>query len=171
MLVRGFYPIVGKDAQIVVLGTLPGGVSLERQEYYADHRNCFWFIVQQLFGIEQSGSYKERVQGLIRNRIAVWDVLEQAERNGSQDNNIVKKTEVANDFAAFFRAYPSIKDAFFNGGPPKKYFRKLVVPALQIEAGTPRFNPALLSTSNSTRSYTKAHKVENWRVMQQALGL
>jgi hypoxanthine-DNA glycosylase len=163
MLVKGFKPIVGKDARLVILGTLPGRISLERQEYYADPGNAFWFIVQQLFGIDRTASYDDRLEALINNRIAIWDVLKQAERGGSSDKNIVKGTEVPNDFAAFFRAHPSIKNVFFNGGAARKYFQSLVVPNLRLNVGSPRINnPALLSSSNATVGYTKTDKVENW---------
>jgi hypoxanthine-DNA glycosylase len=175
MLVRGFDPIVGNDAQVLILGTLPGGVSLIRQEYYADSGNAFWFIVQQLFGIEQTTTYKERTQGLIKNHIAIWDVLKCAERHGSLgqdsslDKKIVPKTEVANNFAAFFRAYPSIRNVFFNGDPPKQYFDQLVVPVLQMDAETPQFNSVLQSTSGTNSHYTKEQKVEKWRIVQRTL--
>jgi hypoxanthine-DNA glycosylase len=164
MLVKGFVPKVGEDARVVVLGTLPGGVSLKREEYYADPGNAFWFIAEQLFGISRDGSYDERVQGLIKNRIAIWDVLKLAERNGSLDEKIRKGTEVANDFTVFFRDHPSIKDVFFNGRKAEEYFRKLVVPALQIGAGLPRLSPALQSTSKTNTHCKRAEKVASWRV-------
>ena len=74
------------------------------------------------------GSYDERVQGLIKKRIAIWDVLGRAERAGSSDKKIVKGTEVPNDFTTFFRTHPSIKEVFFNGRPAETYFRGLVAP-------------------------------------------
>lgn len=80
LLINGFEPIIGKNARIVVLGTLPGRESLRLRQYYADPGNTFWFIVEKLFGL--IGSYQDRVQGLITNRIAIWDVLERAKRSG-----------------------------------------------------------------------------------------
>jgi TDG/mug DNA glycosylase family protein len=168
MLVQGFDPIVGTDARIVILGTLPGEESLRVQRYYADSSNAFWYVIQQLFGIARSLSYDEIRQSLIKNQIAIWDVLQRAERSGSQDSKIIAGTEVANDFAAFFSAYPSIRDVFFNGGKPKKYFHKLVIPVLQMEAGFPRLNPALQSTSGVNSHHTPEKKVELWRVVKRA---
>lgn len=144
MLTQGFDPIAGKDARAVILGTLPGGESLRLRQYYADSGNAFWFIVQRLFGIARGLTYDERVKGLIENRIAIWDVLQRAARSGSQDKDIVKGSEATNDFAAFFRSHPSIKDVFFNGRCPKKYFDKLVVPAYrrrrEPHGSTPPYN-------------------------------
>jgi TDG/mug DNA glycosylase family protein len=168
MLVQGFDPIVGKNARIVILGTLPGEESLSVRQYYGDSSNAFWYIIQQLFGIARGLSYDEIRQSLIKNRIAVWDVLQRAQRSGSQDSKIIAGTEVANDFAAFFSAYPSIKGVFFNGGKPKKYFHKLVIPVLQMEAGFPRLNPALQSTSGVNTHHTAEKKVELWRVVKRA---
>lgn len=167
MPVQGFAPIVGENAGIAILGTLPGRDSIRLRQYYADPGNAFWFIVEQLFGI--SGSYDERVQGLSRNRIAVWDVLERAERSGSLDKQILRGTEVPNDFAAFFRTHASITTVFFNGCPAERYFRDIVVPRLHLGTGTPRFFPALPSTSRTNTHATKEAKVESWRVIQREL--
>jgi len=167
MLVQGFVPVVCKNAGMVILGTLPGRDSLRLRQYYADPGNAFWFIVGKLFGI--IGTYDECVQGLIKNRIAIWDVLERAERSGSLDKKIVKGTEVPNDFTAFFRTHPSIKTVFFNGRPAEKYFRDLVVPGLHLGAGAPRFCPALPSTSRTNSHATKEAKAESWGVVQLAL--
>jgi hypoxanthine-DNA glycosylase len=161
MLVRGFDPITGKDARIVILGTLPGDRSLEVQQYYADPGNALWPIVQQLFGIDRKLNCDEIKQCLIENRIAIWDVLEQAERNGSQDNKIIPKTKKANDFLRFFAAHPSITDVFFNGKLPKKYFDKLVTPKLK---DSPRLNAPLPSTSGANTHCKREKKVELWTV-------
>ena len=37
-----FAPIIDGNTRILVIGTMPGAVSLERQEYYAHERNLFW---------------------------------------------------------------------------------------------------------------------------------
>ena len=161
MDVKGFEPVVGDNAGVIILGTLPGGESLRLHQYYADRGNAFWFTVEKLFGIDGSTNYDERKQGLIMNRIAIWDVLERAERNGSQDNKIVKGTVVPNDFAAFFRNHPSIRTVFFNGSLAEKYFKGLVVPRLPVCEGAPRIWPALPSTSGSNSHLTWEEKAES----------
>lgn len=160
--------MVGKSAAVIIFGTLPGGKSLELRQYYADPKNAFWFIVEKWFGILRSRSYDERCQALIENRIAIWDVLERAERNGSQDKKIVKGTEAPNDLTAFFRDHPSIKTVFFNGRLAEEYFQNLVVPHLHFGGG-PRLLPALLSTSGGNSHATWEEKAENWRVVQRTL--
>jgi double-stranded uracil-DNA glycosylase len=166
MLVRGFKPIVGRDARVVILGTLPGCESIKVGRYYADPGNAFWSIIRQIFGIAENANPEEIEQCLVKNRIAIWDVLGQAERNGSQDNKIIPKTEKANDFAKFFRAHPSIKDVFFNGKTPKKYFDKRVAHTLE---GSPRLNPPLPSTSGANTHCSWDEKVKRWRVVKRTI--
>ena len=166
MLVKGFDPIAGRDARVVILGTLPGAESLQRGEYYADPSNTFWFIMRELFGI--SGSYDERVQGLIENRIAIWDVLQEAERDGSSDTRIVRGSEVSNDFGAFLGKHSEIKTVFFNGQKAEDIYRKLVILSLNPDVRNIR-NIYLTSTSGTNTHYTSDEKVDFWRVVQQAL--
>src|SRR5271157_150741 len=167
-VVQGFDPVVGDDAGVIILGTLPGGESLRLRQYYADGRNAFWFVVEALFAI-RSKIYDQRTQGLIQNRIAIWDVLERAERNGSQDHKIVRGTEVPNDFTEFFRHHPSIRTVFFNGAPAEKYFRDLVLPHLSLGGGNPLLHPALPSTSGGNTHSTREEKINGWRAVQRAL--
>ena len=37
--IEGFPPIVFEDSEVLLLGTLPGEESLQKQYYYADNRN------------------------------------------------------------------------------------------------------------------------------------
>ena len=40
--IYGFSPIIFDDSEVLLLGTLPGEVSLEKRLYYADESNYFW---------------------------------------------------------------------------------------------------------------------------------
>jgi len=40
--IKGFAPIVFEDSEVLLLGTLPGAVSLKKEYYYADEGNYFW---------------------------------------------------------------------------------------------------------------------------------
>src|SRR3954468_8609114 len=101
---RCFPPISRKDAETLILGSLPGRKSLEQQQYYAHPQNAFWKLMGALFDLEPAASYAERTRALVRHRIALWDVFAAAERPGSLDSAIVHDTAEANDFREFFRA-------------------------------------------------------------------
>jgi double-stranded uracil-DNA glycosylase len=122
MIVRSFAPISAPDAKILILGSMPGVASLEAGQYYAHPRNAFWPIMGALFGAGPDLPYAERVVWLMASGVAVWDVLQACEREGSLDSNI--RSEVSNDFAAFFRTHPSIRRIGLNGGKAAGAFRK-----------------------------------------------
>ncbi|OZA12577.1 MAG: DNA-deoxyinosine glycosylase, partial [Hydrogenophilales bacterium 17-62-8] len=81
----GFPPIADAHARILILGSLPGQVSLQRQQYYAQPQNAFWKIMGRLFDAGPELAYAERTQRLVENGIALWDVCASAQRPGSLD--------------------------------------------------------------------------------------
>jgi len=82
---RGFPPIAAPDARLLILGSLPGQMSLARQQYYAQPQNAFWRIMGVLFGAGLDVPYEQRAGILMANRIALWDVCKTASRPGSLD--------------------------------------------------------------------------------------
>jgi hypoxanthine-DNA glycosylase len=52
MHAKGFPPIADVRARVLILGSLPGQVSLQRQQYYAQPQNAFWKIMGHL--VEQA---------------------------------------------------------------------------------------------------------------------
>jgi double-stranded uracil-DNA glycosylase len=120
-----FPPIVASDAKILILGTLPGEESLRLQQYYGHTRNHFWPAIAAVVNEPPPTLYSERVAMLLRNRIALWDVLECAERTGSALDSAIE-SERANDFAEFFRQHPMIRTVAFNGNNAHKFFKRLV---------------------------------------------
>src|SRR6266851_4512441 len=101
----GFKAISRSDARVLILGTLPGKVSLETREYYAQPRNAFWRIMAELIGRLPEPCYEHRKRQLIERVIALWDVLASGYRAGSLDSAIQLSTAVSNDFRAFFNTH------------------------------------------------------------------
>jgi hypoxanthine-DNA glycosylase len=119
-----FGPIVSPDSRLLILGTLPGEESLIRRQYYGHPRNHFWPIIAAAFGEVLPVSYDDRIAMLGRHRIALWDVLQSAQRVGSLDSKI--ENPIANDFGAFFAGHPNIRTLAFNGNNAHKFFRRFV---------------------------------------------
>ena len=79
--------LAAPDAQILIVGSMPGMASLQKQQYYAHPRNAFWPIMQQIFNWPDL-NYQQHCKALISEKIALWDVLRSCRRRGSLDGNI-----------------------------------------------------------------------------------
>lgn len=121
---QGFPPIAAADANLLILGSMPGVASLEQHRYYAHPRNAFWPILQALFDWPADLTYAAKCAALMEQKIAVWDVLQSCHRQGSLDSNIDKQSMQLNDFALFFQQQPAIKRVCFNGQTALKLFNK-----------------------------------------------
>lgn len=123
MRIASFPPFVNADAEILILGTMPGAMSLAKQEYYAHRQNVFWKIMYTIFsdGIV-SEAFSQKVALLTAHNIALWDVLAHCERKGSLDSNI--KNQVENDILGLLSEYPKIRKILFNGKESHRFFMK-----------------------------------------------
>lgn len=164
MQVRSFPPLGNARATRLILGTMPGKMSLVAHEYYAHPRNVFWDIMQQLLGIARALPYAQRVQALEKHGIAVWDVLAACSRSSSLDSDILADSIVPNDFVPYLTTHPAIRTIYFNGQSSQRLFERHVVPVL-----TPRQQQigrvALPATSPAHARMTRVQKVRGWRVI------
>lgn len=128
--VISFPPVIDTSARVLILGSMPGVVSLQRNQYYAHKRNSFWKIVGGIFGFDAAAPYEERLARLQNSGVALWDVLHSCVRPGSLDGAIERDSKVPNDFAGLFRDYPGIHLVCCNGGEAYESYQRLVLPAL-----------------------------------------
>lgn len=127
---KSFKPQVNNKSRILILGSMPGIKSLEMQEYYAHPQNRFWKVMgflcnsKELYNME----YENRIEILLNNNFALWDVIKSCEREGSLDSNIEK--EIPNKIPALLKKYKNIKVICLNGNKSysafKKYFPELL---------------------------------------------
>lgn len=161
---HGFAPVARPDARVLVLGSLPGQVSLRERQYYAQARNEFWKIMGALVGASPERDYADRLQALMAHRIALWDVCASAQRPGSLDASIRHATVVANDFATFFPAHPKIRLICFNGRKAADLYRRFVLPALPAPLQALRCE-ALPSTSPAHAAMRFEQKLAQWSIV------
>lgn len=161
-----FPPIARRDADTLILGSLPGRKSLEMQQYYAHPQNAFWKLISAIFDVDGSLPYTRRVRILTTHHIALWDVLAAAERPGSLDSSIVHRSALANDFAKFFRSHPRIRRVFFNGRKAEEMYRRFVLPELGPEFAGIHYE-CLPSTSPAHAGMTFAEKLDRWRKIKE----
>jgi TDG/mug DNA glycosylase family protein len=123
-MIKCFEPILGALPHILVLGSSPSVISLEKGEYYGNSRNAFWPIVNEVFGGNGFNNYSEKIEFAIQNHIAIWDVVATCNREGSLDSAI--KDVVVNDIEDVLMSNPSIKIVLFNGASAAKFYKKYV---------------------------------------------
>jgi double-stranded uracil-DNA glycosylase len=158
-------PVARPDARVLVLGSVPGEVSIAQQRYYAHGRNVFWPLMEALFGDGSVLEYPARLELVMCSGVALWDVLALAMREGSLDSAIVADSEVPNDIAGFLGAHPSITHVFFNGAKAETSFRRHIGGS----AATDRVRFARLpSTSPANAGLSFEARLQAWGVVADA---
>jgi TDG/mug DNA glycosylase family protein len=158
--IHGFSPVENADANVLILGSMPGKASLAAGQYYAHHRNMFWTIMGELVGAHPGLPYRERLKILRSSGIALWDVLESCLRKTSLDSHIKTTSEAPNDFNAFFLQHPGITHVFFNGAKAEQSFLKHVLPLLKSASLQYQRLP---STSPANAGMPYQQKLLAWR--------
>jgi len=165
---RGFPPLAAPTARVLILGSLPGQVSLRHRQYYAQPRNAFWRLMGALFGAGPELPYVERAARLVEQHVAVWDVCRVAVRPGSLDTSIELDSVETNDFDAFLRAHARIGLVCFNGAAAARLYTRLVLPRLPAPARS-LHSEQLPSTSPAHASLRFEEKLERWRIVRAFL--
>lgn len=152
-----FEPIASTNASILILGTMPGIKSLELGQYYGHKQNNFWKLLFTILKESPTDDYEAKKEVLIKNNIAVWDVLKYCDRVGSLDSAI--KNEITNDFDTFLKGHPQIKSILFNGQKAAAFFKKYIKVSDDYKLITlPSTSPA-----NASKSFDLKHK--EWEVI------
>jgi double-stranded uracil-DNA glycosylase len=158
-----FPPIIAPDATVLILGSMPGTRSLRVGQYYAHPHNLFWFFMEDILGVPRALPYEERLVALQAKGIAVWDVLQECEREGSLDASIVPESEIPNDFPWLLTTYPAIQRICFNGSKAATAFKRHVVPQLSPDIYNRLTLIPMPSSSPANRSVATADKLARWR--------
>lgn len=88
-----FGPVYDSKSKILLLGSFPSVKSRKEQFYYAHPQNRFWKVMSIIFNEEIT----DKKQFLLNKNIALWDVIESCEINGSSDASI--KNVIPNDIS------------------------------------------------------------------------
>nr|WP_092310908.1 DNA-deoxyinosine glycosylase [Brevundimonas viscosa] len=151
-------PVVGPNTRLLILGSLPGEVSLKARQYYAHPRNAFWPLVSGLIRRDLVPlPYPERLEALKESGVGLWDVVASAWRPGSLDGAI-RDAEAA-DLHRLIDGLPRLQAVAFNGGTAARIGRR----SLERPAG-----PVLIDLPSSSPAYTLsfAEKARRWAVLR-----
>lgn len=121
-----FEPVYDEQSRILILGTLPSVKSRENMFYYGHPQNRFWRVLSMICEEEcVPASIAEKKDFLLRNHIAVWDVIEECDIIGSSDSSI--KNVVPADIGRVLNS-AQIQGIYANGGTACKLYRKYIYP-------------------------------------------
>jgi hypoxanthine-DNA glycosylase len=162
-LKRSFPPVLDAQVRLLLLGSLPGAVSLAHSRYYAHPQNQFWRLIGAVIGEDLHGmDYAPRLQTLLRHHIGLWDVVAQASREGSLDRRI--RDHTGNDILALVQTLPHLQAIGFNGGTAAK------IGLRQLGAAAAGYQ--ILQLPSSSPAYTVAFETKRaaWSVLKECLG-
>ena len=155
MLVHTIPPVYDNNSKILILGSFPSVKSREAAFFYGHPQNRFWRVLSAVFEDECPVTTEEKRAFLLRNRAAVWDVIESCDIQGSADSTITNVTP--NDLGVILKN-ADIKRIFVNGAAAYKYFTRY---NKDLEA------VRLPSTSPANAAYSLERLINEWKVIRQ----
>ena len=154
MALNGLPPVLAGHSRVLILGSFPSVASLKARQYYAHPQNGFWAILGDVLGCDlRAMRYRDRIAGVKRAGIAIWDAYGACEREGSLDSAI--RNPEFNDFTRVLKRAPEIRRACFNGATAGKAVRHM-----QALGFATRVLP---STSAANASQAFEYKLGLWR--------
>ncbi|WP_410498027.1 DNA-deoxyinosine glycosylase [Chitinibacter sp. S2-10] len=122
---QSFAPIANDGCRLLILGSLPGDISLQHGHYYAHPRNAFWPILSHILETDLTQlPFAERYPILLAHGIALWDVVQQATRKGSLDSAL--SDVETNPLQELIKQMPQLELVIFNGQTAAKHGKRLI---------------------------------------------
>ena len=141
---KGLPPIYNADSEVLILGSFPSEESRKSGSYYSNKDNSFWNIICDFYNEPLPTNNSEKEAILLKHHIAVWDMIESCEIEGSSDKNI-KDPEYhkASEIQALLNQ-SKIKKIIINGHTLdetyKKYFGEIDMPSVAVLSTSPQNN-------------------------------
>lgn len=153
MIQHPIAPIFDKDSYILILGSFPSVKSREAGFFYGHPQNRFWKVLAAIFKESVPQTITEKKAFLLRNNIAVWDVIQSCDIEGSSDSSI--KNVVPNDLTEIL-ASADIRQIYVNGKKAEELYKKYIFPHIHREA------VCLPSTSPANAAWSVEKLVDEW---------
>ena len=157
-IMHPFPPLFDADSEILILGSFPSVRSREQQFFYGHPQNRFWRVTSAVMECETPQTIDEKRAFLLKNHIALWDVIASCEIVGSSDSSI--RNVIPNDLTPIFAA-ADIRQVYVNGGTASKYYDRYQKPILGRSA------VRLPSTSPANAAWSLEKLIAAWSVIRQ----
>lgn len=148
-----FEAIYNKDSKILILGSFPSVKSREQMFFYGHPQNRFWKVISAIFKEKVPQNIEEKKILLLKNQIALWDVIANCEIEGSSDSSI--SNAVPNDLSPIFNC-AKIEKVYCNGTKSFELYQKYIFPQNKIKA------EKLPSTSPANAAWTLDKLIKEW---------
>ena len=150
-------PVFDENSRILILGSMPSVKSREVNFFYGNKQNRFWKVISKVFEENEPVSVEEKKKFLLKNKIALWDVIKECDIVGSDDSTI--KNVVVNDLNLILEKC-EIKEIFANGKTAEKYYNLFLKNKLSKEI------ILLPSTSPANASYNFEKLYSFWKIIK-----
>lgn len=159
---HGFDPVFDERSRVLILGSFPSVLSRESNFYYGNPQNRFWRVLAACLHAEVPHAIEGKRGLLLRNGIALWDVVAECDIAGSSDASIANVVPV--DIERILAVAP-IRFIACNGGTAGRLYAKHLEGHVGIEA------VALPSTSPANAAWTLERLQRRWQeVLTEMLG-
>ena len=159
MLAHPIPPVFNKDSKVLVLGSFPSVKSREEGFFYGHPQNRFWKVTARVFDEDIPVSVSSKREFLLRNHIALWDVIGSCDIEGSSDSSIRNVT--VNDISIILNT-ADIRLICLNGKKAYQYYQKYMFPVIKREG------ICLPSTSPANAARNIDSLLEAWSVIRTA---
>lgn len=156
MIIHPIPPLFNENSKTLILGSFPSVKSREAAFFYGHPQNRFWPLIAAVLGEEKPNNIEEKKELVLKNGIALWDVIASCEIEGSADSTI--KNVTANDLSVII-SNSKVNRIFVNGKTAEKHYMKYTFPKTGIKA------ICLPSTSPANAAWSFERLVDAWKVI------
>ena len=156
MIIHPIKPVYDKDSRVLILGSFPSVKSREEGFFYGHPQNRFWKVTSRVFDEDLPLTVDEKKAFLLKNHIALWDVIGSCEITGSSDSSIRNVT--VNDISLILKT-ADIKAIYLNGGKAYQLYQKYLFPSLGREG------ILLPSTSPANAAWNLEKLTYAWKII------
>ncbi len=161
-LTHTFSPVFDDRSEVLILGSFPSVKSRQNQFYYGHPQNRFWKVLAAVFEDQVPVTIEEKQHFLLRNHVAVWDVIHTCDIAGSSDSSIRNVT--GNDMSIILNQAP-VRRIFANGDKAYQLFLKYC-----RQEGQPVIEK-LPSTSPANAAWNLQRLTGAWKAVREAVQL
>ena len=160
MPIHSIPPVFDVNSKVLILGSFPSVKSRKEGFFYGHKQNRFWKVISYVLRETEPITVEEKKALLVRNGIALWDVIGECDIEGSSDSSIRNVRE--NDLGVILDN-AKIRRIFVNGKCAERYYKKYISTKIGIDC------TVLPSTSPANASFSFEKLCNEWSIVADIL--